>query len=43
MIRHWKDVLQEHITSINSKVSSHGLKIDKIRHQVSGQAILCDN
>lgn len=32
-----EDVLQEHITSINSKVSSHGLKIDKIRHQVSGQ------
>mmetsp|Transcript_4481 Transcript_4481/g.4943 ORF Transcript_4481/g.4943 Transcript_4481/m.4943 type:complete len:274 (-) Transcript_4481:1647-2468(-) len=32
-----QDLLQEHITSINGKVSSHGFKIDKIRHQVSGQ------
>lgn len=32
-----EDVLKEHITSINSKISSHGFKIDKTRHQVSGQ------
>lgn len=32
-----QDVLQEHISTINGKIAPHGLKIDKVRHQVSGE------
>lgn len=32
-----ENVLHSHITAINSKVTLHGFKVDKIRHQVSGE------